>query len=99
MWKVLFILILFLVGCIKNEERDVPINEIYCVKMGTNENMSLEEAQNVAMTECDGFVGDFVCNKFLGAWIINLEQHDNCNPACVIDVVTQRVHIDANCTQ
>ena len=87
-------------GCTKNEEKDIPTSEIYCTKMGTNENMSLLDAQNVAMTECNGeFIGDFVCNKFLGMWVINLEQYDNCNPACMVDVATQQVRIDANCTQ
>jgi hypothetical protein len=76
----------------------------YCVKEGTINAMSLEDALTLAVnsecTEEGTLSSDFMCNSVTGTWWIDLDVqgYPNCNPACVINVETEEAGINWRCT-
>lgn len=103
------VLIIFLIsGCTQKDtgpDLSVSIPEEYCIKNGTNVELSLSEAYEIAMnSECaeEGELKDtYMCNEYTGTWWIDLDpytERKGCNPACVIDVETKEVEINWRCT-
>ncbi len=77
--------------------------EKYCTKTGTNKNLSLTEAKQIALaSECvkEGPLKEvYFCNNDTGTWWIDLDiEKEGCNPACVINVVTKEAEINWRCT-
>lgn len=91
---IIFILfVLFISGCVQEEE--------YCVKIDSNERMSLTEAKQIALTnECgDRLKETYICNEVTGTWWIDLDiEKEMCNPACVVNVETKQAEINWRCT-
>jgi|GEM_PF-2788442 len=80
----------------------VPEEEI-CKKNGTNFQMSLKEAKDIALhSECGekgNLTNVYFCNKGTGTWWIDLDiQKKGCSPACVINVETKKAEINWRCT-
>jgi len=77
--------------------------EVFCVKKGTEQKLSLKEAVKIALqSECGelGLLEDTqFCNETTGTWWINLDvQKQGCSPACVINVETKEAEINWRCT-
>lgn len=75
----------------------------YCASNGNF--MSLQEAVTIAEnSECaeKGVLkNSFMCNSVTSTWWIDLEPNtpqQGCNPACVINIVTEEVEINWRCT-
>ncbi|RLF36047.1 MAG: hypothetical protein DRM99_03510 [Thermoplasmata archaeon] len=97
--RVILLLILlgifFVYGCMSVQER-------YCFYQGTNERMSLSEARIIAEnSECmqEGpLKNTSMCNAITGTWWIDLDvQKENCNPACVVNILTKNATINWRC--
>ena len=92
---ILSILVIVAVsGCIG------PASE-YCMKSGTGYGLSLEQARDIGIKgQCgDRLKETAVCNEVTGTWWIDLDvEREGCNPACVVDVVTNSTSINWRCT-
>lgn len=74
--------------------------EEFCIKKETGERLSLIEAKQIALAgECGDRLKDtYLCNEDTGTWWIDLDiEKENCNPACVINVVTKEASINWRC--
>lgn len=74
-----------------------------CIKVGTEEEMSLSEAKEIALeSECveeGNLTGDYFCNENTGTWWLDLDiWKPGCAPACVVDVSTGEAEINWRCT-
>lgn len=88
----------FIAGCLPVE----PVTHI-CIKQGTNEKMSLEEAKIIAETsECvvqGPLKEEAMCNQYTGTWWIDIDiEKEMCNPACVVNVLTKNASVNWRCT-
>ncbi len=77
--------------------------EDVCRKKGTNFEMSIEEAKDIALhSECGekgNLKNSYHCNEGTGTWWIDLDiQKEGCNPACVVNVETKQAEINWRCT-
>jgi len=75
--------------------------EEHCIKEGTNEILTLADAEQIAIdSECgDRLKENHVCNKDTGTWWIDLDiERQGCSPACVVNVVTREASINWRCT-
>lgn len=97
---VLGVLLIFLVvGC---TARQAPENDQVCVKEGTGEKLSLNEAKSIASnSECSqgALKEKYICNEITGTWWIDLDiEKEGCSPACVVNVATKEAEINWRCT-
>ena len=96
------ILLIFSLGILLGCTAEVPKGEV-CAKQETGEKMSFSEAKTIAAgSECvkDGSLEEkHWCNEVTGTWWIDLDvDKKGCNPACVINVVTNEAEINWMCT-
>ncbi len=76
-------------------------NTGYCMKSGTDYGLSLEQAREIGIKgQCgDRLKATSMCNENTGTWWIDLNvTREGCNPACVVDVVTNETSINWRCT-
>ncbi len=97
-------------GELKQSENGAPalwahnvekVPQDYCCKDDTMECMSITEARKIARnSECgDNLTDNYTCNNVTGTWWIDLSiQKEECNPACVVDVIDRRAEINWRCT-
>lgn len=74
-----------------------------CIKTGTEEEMTLSDAKNLALeSECveEGSLTDeYFCNEDTGTWWLDLDiDKPGCAPACVVNVATGKAEINWRCT-
>ncbi|MCK4808299.1 MAG: hypothetical protein KAS90_01625 [Candidatus Aenigmarchaeota archaeon] len=86
-------------GCTAPETDDSEI----CTKAGTGESMTFDKAKTIAQASVCGAQGNlkdtYMCNDVTGTWWIDLDiEQPGCNPACVINVVTEEAEINWRCT-
>jgi hypothetical protein len=76
-------------------------NEQYCIKTGTDNQLSLSQAKEIgASSECgENYADSYICNEITGTWWIDLNINKlGCSPACVVDVVSGKAEINWRCT-
>ncbi len=75
--------------------------EEYCVDEETEKILTLAEAKEVAIkSECgDNLEKTFNCNQKTGTYWIDLDlEKEDCNPACVVDIIERTAKINWRCT-
>lgn len=75
--------------------------EEHCTKTGTTYTMTLETAKNIALSsECgNNLKNTYVCNEYTGTYWIDLDmEKEGCNPACVVNIETEKAEINWRCT-
>lgn len=88
-------------GCVLQTS---SVSEV-CVKSGTGERMTLQEAMQIATaagSECaktGALKETHMCNQITGTWWIDLAvEKQGCAPACVVDVVAKKAEVNWRCT-
>ena len=79
------------------------VTEPICTKNGTDFQMGLQDAENIALNSVCGTEGNltssYYCNKVTGTWWIDLDiQKKGCKPACVVNIETKKAEINWRCT-
>ena len=75
----------------------------FCVKKGTNEKLSLDEAKQIVLKNSECSEGNMkethMCNEVTGTWWFDLDkEQQGCMPACVVNVATKEAKINWRCT-
>jgi len=75
----------------------------FCVKKGTDEKLSLDEAKQIALKDSECSKGNlketYMCNEVTGTWWFDLDiEKQGCMPACVVNVATKEAEINWRCT-
>ena len=96
---LIFLSAIFISGCTAPQIDDSEL----CTKAGTRDSMSLNYAIWIAQasecTEQGNLKDNHFCNENTGTWWIDLDiEKEGCNPACVINVVTEEIEINWRCT-
>ena len=61
--------------------------------------MNLEEAKQIAVTECGELKDNAFCNEGTNTWWIDLNvEKEGCAPACVVNVLDKSAEINWRCT-
>lgn len=92
--------------CMTPDGRNFVEGEERCIAP-TGESMSLFETMRITVnsSECgnysleEPYLRNSMCNADTGTWWIDLDiEMENCNPACVVDIVTEQAEINYRCT-